>query len=126
LTGYGRDALGELCNLAFTRAQTRNPGFRLIIFIGGLAIKREKPMQPFWRAIAEGAAIGRNAEWLLEHDVEALLPLPLEEARRKLKMARPEIYDAVPAGIKESLLKPKVAQTQSERENARQGAALAH
>lgn len=117
LTGYGRDALGELCNLAYTRAQTRNPGFRLIIFIGLIAQKIEQPFAPLMKAVAEGARIGRNAKWILEHDVEELLKLPLDEARARLNMARPEIYNGVPDEIKRNLLKPKSAQTQSEREN---------
>lgn len=116
LTGYGRDALGELCNLAYTRTQTRNPGFRLIIFIGLIAQKIEQPFAPVMKAVAEGARIGRNAEWILEHDVQELLKLPLEEARKRLNMARPEIYNSVPDEIKQNLLKPKVAQTQAERE----------
>lgn len=116
LTGYGRDALGELCNLAYTRTQTRNPGFRLIIFIGLIAQKLEQPFAPLMKAVAEGARIGRNAEWILEHDVEELLRMPLDEARKRLNMARPEIYNAVPDAIKQNLLKPKVSQTQAERE----------
>ena len=119
LTGYGRDALGELCNLAFTRAQTGNPGIRLITFIGGLATKSEKPGQPFWRAISEGATIGRNAGWLLEHDVEALLPLPLDEARIKLNIAEPTVYNSIPNEVKQGLLKPRVTKTQSERERGK-------
>jgi ubiquinone biosynthesis protein COQ4 len=119
LTGYGRDALGELCNLGFTRAQTGNSGIRLITFIGGLAAKSEKSDQPFWRAISEGERIGRDAEWLLEHDVEELLPLPLAEARRRLNIAEPVIYNAIPEDIKETLLKPKVELTQAERERTR-------
>ena len=116
LTGYGRDALGELCNLAYTRTQTRNPGFRLIIFIGLIAQKLEQPFAPLMKAVAEGARIGRNAEWILEHDVEELLRMPLDEARKRLNMARPVIYNAVPDAIKQNLLKPKVSQTQAERE----------
>ena len=117
LTGYGRDALGELCNLAYTRMQTRNPGFRLIIFIGLIAQKIEQPFAPLMKAVAEGARIGRDAEWILEHDVEELVRLPLEEARRRLNMPRPEIYNAVPDHIKQNLLKPKVTKTQTQREN---------
>ena len=117
LTGYNRDALGELCNLAYTHTQTKNPGFRLIIFIGLIAQKLEQPFAPLMKAVAEGARIGRNANWILEHDVEELLQMPLEDARARLNMARPEIYHAVPDDIKHSLLKPKVKQTQAERDN---------
>jgi len=116
LTGYGRDALGELCNLAFTYQQTRNPGFRLIIAIGLMAQKREAMRAPLIKAVMEGRRMGKGADFILKHDVEALLPLPLEEARRKLGMIAPEIYKAVPADLKAGLLKPKVKETQAERE----------
>ncbi|MEE2690635.1 MAG: Coq4 family protein [Pseudomonadota bacterium] len=116
LTGYGRDALGELCNLAFTYQQTRNPGFRLIIAIGLLAQKREAWRAPLIRAVMEGRRIGKGADFILKHDVEALLPLPLAEARAKLGIAAPEIYNSVPADLKAGLLQPKVKETQAERE----------
>lgn len=118
LTGYGRDALGELCNLVYTRQQTKNPGFKLIVGIGLLAIKAEKPFQPFQKALAEAKHNARKSEWILEYDVEELLPLPLAEARAKLGIAEPKIYNAVPADIKANLLKPKEKQTQTERERA--------
>ena len=34
--GYGRDVSGEACLLAFTVAQTRNPGLALIVVAGAL------------------------------------------------------------------------------------------
>lgn len=116
LTGYGRDAIGELCNLCFTRAQTRNRGFRLIIWMGLAAMKRERPDLPLWKAANEARRMGGEAEWVLSHDVEALLPLPLEEARRRLNILTPSCYDAIPADAKAGLLKPKVTETQAERE----------
>ncbi|MBB5518164.1 Coq4 family protein [Amphiplicatus metriothermophilus] len=116
LTGYGRDALGELCNLCFTRAQTRNPGFRLIIWIGLLAMKLERPGQPFWRAANEARRMGLEAEWIPAQDVEALLPLPLGEVRRRLNILAPTVYNAIPEEVKRDLLKPKVKKTQAQRE----------
>jgi ubiquinone biosynthesis protein COQ4 len=121
LTGYGRDALGELCNLVYTRHQTYNPGFRMIIAIGFIAQKLEQPFQPIQKALAEANRHARTAEWVLEHDVEALLPLPLAQARARLKIAEPVIYNAIPDEIKQSLLKPKIQKTQSEREKSGRG-----
>ena len=111
---------GSFAILPIRGTQTNNPGFRLIIFIGLIAQKIEQPFAPLMKAVAEGARIGRNANWILEHDVEELLQMPLEDARARLKMARPDIYNAVPDEIKNSLLKPKVKQTQAERENLKQ------
>lgn len=125
LSGYGRDALGELCNLVFTRQQTKNPGFKLIVAIGFLAQKLEQPFQPLQKALAEARRNARQSKWILEYDVEELLPLPLAEARALLNIAEPKLYNAIPAEIKRSLLKPKVAETQAERERAeRERAAL--
>ncbi len=118
LSGYGRDALGELCNLVFTRQQTRNPGFKLIVGIGFLAQKLEQPFQPIQKALAEAKRNARRSNWILEYDVEELLPLPLAEARARLKIAEPTLYNAIPDEVKRSLLKPKIVATQSERERA--------
>ncbi|WP_411819479.1 Coq4 family protein [Hyphococcus formosus] len=119
LTGYGRDSLGELCNLVYTRQQTNNPGFKLIVMIGFLAQKLEEPFQPIQKALAEAKRNARRSEWVLGYDVEALLPLPLAEARAKLGIGEPKIYNAIPDEIKRNLLKPKVTQTQTERERGR-------
>ena len=118
LTGYGRVALGELCNDVYTHRQTRNPGFLLIVAIGFLAQKREQPGAPIGKAMMEARRNAKAAEWVLEYDVEELLPLPLAEARARLKLAEPAAYNAVPDEIKRSLLKPKVKETQAERERA--------
>lgn len=119
LTGYGRDALGELCNLVYTRAQTGNAGFKLIVMIGFAAQKLEAPRAKIQKSLAEARRNSRNAAWVLEHDVEELLPLQLSEVRRRLNIAEPAIYNSVPDDIKQNLLKPKIKQTQTEREITR-------
>ena len=118
ITGYGRDALGELCNLGVTRVQSRNPGFRLIIWIGALAQKLEQPRQPIWKAIDQGVQMGQKLAWLPAQDMAALLPLPLEEVRRRLNVIEPTVYNSVPQEIKDNLLKPRIEKTQAEREGA--------
>ena len=125
LTGYNRDALGEICLLGFTRAQTCNPGFRLIIWVAAIAQKLEQPSQPIWRAIDQGVEMGKSSEWLMGQDVIALLRLPLEEVRRKLKIIEPTIYNSVPQEIKDNLLKPRVEQTQAQRESGKNAAMAA-
>lgn len=125
ITGYGRDALGELCNLVYTRSQTGNPGFRFIVMIGFIAQKLERPGAPIQKALAEAKRNSRGANWVLEHDVGELLALPLEEVRRRLNIAEPKIYNSVPDEVKDNLLKPKISQTQTERELARKKPATA-
>ncbi len=116
ITGYGRDPLGEICNLVFTRRQTRNPGLRLIIFMGLAAIKLERWSMPALKAAREAARMGDNVDFLLQHDVEALLKRPLADVRAELGIFKPAVYDAIPYAEKHAVLRPKVKATQSERE----------
>jgi ubiquinone biosynthesis protein COQ4 len=125
LTGYGRDPLGEICNLVFTRRQTGNPGLKLIIRMGLLALKLERWSYPALKAAAEARRMGDAVDFLLQHDVEAMLEQPLDEVRRRLGIFRPEIYDAIPYDVKHSVLRPKVKKTQTEREEGRGVAAAA-
>lgn len=119
LSGYGRDALGEVCNLIFTYQQTRNRGFLLIVFIGLIAQKFEQPFAPILKAALEARRNARRTEWVLGFDVEELLALPLSQARRRLNIAEPAIYNAIPDDLKQRLLKPKVNETQAQRDAAR-------
>lgn len=123
LTGYGRDALGELCVLSFSHAQLGNPGVRMIVSVGAFVGGLEQPRQPIGKAIREARARGKRAAWLLTEDIDALFREPIEDARRRLNLGAPTFYEAVPAEIRANLLKPKVKKTQSERESA--GAAAA-
>lgn len=119
ITGYGRDPLGEICNLVFTRRQTRNPGLRLIIFMGLAAIKLERWSMPALKAARQAAEMGDRVDFLLQHDVEELLKRPLDEVRKTLGFIAPSIYDAIPYAEKHSVLRPKVKETQTEREQAK-------
>ena len=118
LSGYGRDALGELCNLVFTRQQTRNPGFQLIVLIGGIALKLDNWSVPTIKALREAGRNARRANWIMQYDVEALLALPVATVREKLNLATGDVYHAIPSDVRYALLKPKVRETQSEREQA--------
>ncbi|HBK91685.1 MAG TPA: hypothetical protein DDZ68_08450 [Parvularcula sp.] len=125
LTGYGRDPLGELCNLVFTNRQTGNPGLLWIVRIGLAAMKLERWNMPALAAAREAARMGESVDFLLQHDVEKMLERPLGELRRELGIFRPEIYDAIPGAVKNAVLRPKVKRTQTEREEARGAAAAA-
>jgi ubiquinone biosynthesis protein COQ4 len=119
LTGYGPDPLGEICNLVFTRRQTGNPGLKLIIRMGLLALKLERWPFPALKAAAEARRMGDNVDFLLQHDVEAMLEEPLAAVRKRLGIFKPEIYDAIPDDVKHAVLRPKVKKTQTEREEGR-------
>lgn len=109
LTGYNRDALGELCLLEVSSVLTYNKAFLLITGIGGLVMKKQNRSLPIWAIRKEALRIGKAMNWLPEIDFEALLTLPLEKVRAKLNIETPIKYNAVPQSIKDELLKPVTA-----------------
>ncbi len=96
LSGYNRDALGEACLVAFSYAQTKSLGFGFIGFVGALKIKQVLPNRPVLRAVWEAYQAGKRAAWLPGEDYEALLAEPLSSARKRLNIAPPNAYRAIP------------------------------
>lgn len=92
VTGYGRDALGELSLLAFTYRQMGNLGFLFIIFFGLKLMRAQAPTIAAWPAIREGFSMGKQANWLGAAHWEHLLTLPLEQVRSELNIGKPEVY----------------------------------
>jgi len=93
LTGYGRDALGEQCVLAFTYGQQPAPAHLFIAYAGAIEIRREvKSDAPVLRAIREGQRLGKACPRLAEQRVLELLPLPIEEVRARLNITPPHHY----------------------------------
>jgi len=100
LSGYGRDALGEGCLVAFSYSQTKSPGFALIAIAGAFKLRKEVPGLPALSAVWQGYRNGAKAAWLPGEDYVQLLAEPLAAARQRLNIARPTIYDAVPATVR--------------------------
>lgn len=94
LTGYGRDPLGEALLLVFTGAQTGSRGSRLLGRMAGLRIRSEIPSWPVGRMMAEARRLSRTATNFASVDLLELLPLPLDEARARLNVGKPELYIA--------------------------------
>ncbi|MBN8528342.1 MAG: ubiquinone biosynthesis protein [Caulobacterales bacterium] len=103
LTGYGTDALGEACVVAFSHAQTGNLGFAFIGLGAAREIRREDRSVPSRRAVWQAWRIGRRTRWLPGLDYEALFALPLETARERLGMSAPTVYEAVPIETRRAL-----------------------
>jgi ubiquinone biosynthesis protein COQ4 len=103
LTGYGRDALGEACVVAFSYAQTGMLGFGFIGLGAAFEIAREAPEVPARRAVLEAYANGRRAAWLPAEDYRALFAERLGDARRRLKIRRPSYYESVPDAVRRGL-----------------------
>ncbi|MEZ5708422.1 MAG: Coq4 family protein [Blastomonas sp.] len=93
LTGYGRDALGEQCVLAFTYGQNPAPGNIFIAYAGGLNLKMQvRSDAPVFKAIAEARKQGRACPRISEMNIMELLAMPLAEARRMLNITPPVHY----------------------------------
>ncbi|MXZ43537.1 MAG: ubiquinone biosynthesis protein [Gammaproteobacteria bacterium] len=94
LTQYGRDTLGETCLLAFTYAQTKNPGIRMILLLASFRLYREYGHGTFaalWRAYGDG----KRASWLLAQPYEDMLQLNIEQVRVMLTIPDPNAYRVV-------------------------------
>lgn len=100
LTGYGRDALGETCIVAFSYAQTKSHGFGLIAAAGALKLRSEVKGHAFAKAAWQAYRNGRRAAWLPGEDYVRLLGEDLATARARLNIARPTIYDAIPSSVR--------------------------
>lgn len=96
LTGYGRDAVGEQCVLAFTYGQQPSPGNLFISYLGGLEITRRlKSKAPVMGAIREAQKLGTGCLRLVEQPIRAILAMPYEEARRRLNITPAAKYAEV-------------------------------
>lgn len=93
LTGYGRDALGEQCVLAFTHGQNGGPANLFIAYLGALELKRTvKSKAPVLRALREAQVKGRGRPRLTDRAVTEVLAMPLGEVREKLGIVDPRWY----------------------------------
>ena len=93
LSGFGRDALGEQCVLAFTYSQQPSPAHLFLGYAGALEIaRRAKVKVPVLRAVREGQRMGQACPRLVEMAITELLPLPIEEVRRRLRIKAPSYY----------------------------------
>jgi len=97
--GYETDVIGELAVLAFTFAQTGNPGIGAVVGTGYalsylfLASAQTSAMA---RRVVRGAVLrGRRAEWLPAVEWEKLLPQPLGAVRVQLGLGAAPEYDPV-------------------------------
>ncbi len=96
LTGYGRDAIGEQCVLAFTYGQNPAPANLFIAYAGGLNVRKNTHTKaPVLRAIHEAKRLGKACPRVCEESITGLLAEPLESARKRLNIAPPAQYREV-------------------------------
>ena len=93
LTGYGRDALGEVSLLGFSYEQNHNTGILFIAYAGARQIKKVSGTKaPIFAAIKEGRRLGRAAAKISHQDIDALMREDIGEARARLGIGKPEVY----------------------------------
>lgn len=93
LTGYGRDTLGEQCLFVWQSYQRPCPGRLSISWIAMLLMKAKlKTKAAFFGAYLQARRDGRMTQRLAEQSIRELLPLPLEEVRRRLNIPEPTKY----------------------------------
>ena len=97
VTGYSGDVLGEAALLAFTFAQTKNPGIALII---GIAIAKTAHAangggRDARKTMLDGFRRGKNAAWFPGQDWESMLALPVDEVRARLGLEAPPVYTEI-------------------------------
>ncbi|WP_417620428.1 Coq4 family protein [Parasphingorhabdus sp.] len=93
LSGYGRDALGEDCLLAFSYSQDPSLGIIFIAYGGGMEVKKELSRGiPVLSAIRQGQKLGKAAKRITYHNIEKLLAMPLADARAFLNIGEPTLY----------------------------------
>lgn len=94
LTGYGRDALGEMCLAAFSHREVQGAGWALIVAGGFLRCHGPAAGQARL-AILEARARAARAAWLPGEDYERLMFEPLHAARVRLRLSPPRAYENV-------------------------------
>lgn len=93
LTGYQADEmLGEAALVGFSYAQSGRWGWAFIAAASALKSLRVTRGTAFARAVIEGWRHGRQAQWLLGEDYEALLNESLAAARERLGIREPLAY----------------------------------
>lgn len=107
LTGYGRDALGETCVLAYSYQQTSGLGIQFIAYMGALEVKRWAPRgTPTIKAIREAARRGKAAQNIMLYDLMDLLPRPLEDVREMLGVTPMTVYPEVHRMMRDAGIDP--------------------
>ena len=107
LTGYGRDALGEQCVLAFSYSLNPNWGGLFIAWAGAREMKKKiKTNTPIYAAVREAQRIGRSAHNIAYQDIPALLAEPLAEARKRLSISAPILYQQAHVMMREQGIDP--------------------
>ena len=97
VTGYGPDLVGEGALLAFTFAQTKNPGILTVVLLGLAKFDSAGRADIF-----AGYRAGQRAAWLPAFEWETWLARPLEEVRAELKVSQARYQPVTSAELRSS------------------------
>jgi ubiquinone biosynthesis protein COQ4 len=93
MTGYGRDALGEQCALGFSSCQYPGNVDFFLAWAGAFELKRRvKTDAPVFAAVHQARQTGRMAQKIYAQDFRSLLAEPLEQARARMNIGAPTLY----------------------------------
>jgi ubiquinone biosynthesis protein COQ4 len=92
LTGYQRDALGEVSILRFTTAQHGARGSLILAHLGAMRLKAEAFRLPVYRCLREAKEMARQADALILQDLTEVLELPVAEARQRFGIVPSPTY----------------------------------
>ena len=107
LTGYGRDALGEQCVLAFTYGQSPAFAHLFIAYAGALHMKKTvKSDAAIFAAVNEAKRQGKKCPRITDESIMDLLAMPLEDARAKLNITPATRYQEAHARFRAAGIDP--------------------
>lgn len=93
ISGFGRDALGEQCVLAFTYGQQPALAHLFLGYAGALEISKGRTVKvPVFRAVREAQKMGGTCPRLVEQSIRELLARPLDDVRAQLGIREPHYY----------------------------------
>lgn len=96
LTGFGPDALGEQCVLAFVFKQRPSFGHLFLGYAGAVFLRTKvKSRAPVLRAVLEARSIGKGCSRICEESVRELLAMPIEAVRARLNIRPAHYYHEV-------------------------------
>lgn len=102
--GYGIDALGELCMQAFFSGQSGSRAARLLAGFGSLTAQVVAPRTPVMKMVRRAYRNGGQAAVFALADWTDLLPRPIADVRRVLKVEVNPLYEAVPPVVRDAIL----------------------
>ena len=92
LTGYGRDAVGEACVLAFTAEQMKLKGVGLFSHALALREQAANPKIPVLKIVNEARTMANESTWLPSVDFRSQFPMPLADVRQSLNIRTADLF----------------------------------